>query len=116
MDAAESSEQLSSLRLEDSAPVALGAASFSNAVDSDEQKAIEAPNPCSSTPAPPSLGSSPGPSVRCFHETTPEAVIYFQIINLGRQLYVWISVGSPKLDNMFFAIQSRVVCGMQPVQ
>jgi len=54
------------------------------------------------------LEASARPSLHCFHETTPEAVIHFQLINLGRQIYIWISVGSPKLDNLYFAIQSKV--------
>lgn len=49
-----------------------------------------------------------GPSVRCFSEVTPDAKLHFQVIDLGRQLYVWVGT-QPKLANMFFAIKSPAV-------
>ncbi len=50
-----------------------------------------------------------GPSPRCFTEVTPEATIHFQVVDLGRQVYVWISSGAPNLSNLSFAIQSSAV-------
>jgi hypothetical protein len=51
--------------------------------------------------------SAPGCSVRCFSETTPsDGRLDFQIIDLGRQLYVWVAVGGAKMANLAFAIQS----------
>lgn len=47
--------------------------------------------------------------VHCFTEQAPDAVIHFQIMDLGQQLYIWIAVGGAKLQNMYLAIQSRTV-------
>lgn len=48
---------------------------------------------------------------RCFVEHAPDATIYGQIIDLGRQLYVWVSVGASgaKLNNLCMAIQTPAV-------
>ncbi|KAF5835809.1 hypothetical protein DUNSADRAFT_6843 [Dunaliella salina] len=44
---------------------------------------------------------------RCFTETAPDATIHCQIIDLGRQVYVWASVGAnTKLNNLYMAIQT----------
>lgn len=47
--------------------------------------------------------------MRCFVESAPDATIYFQVVDLGQQVYVWIAVGGAKLQNMYLAIQSRQV-------
>jgi hypothetical protein len=52
-----------------------------------------------------------GPSPKCFSENFPEGTIHFQVLDLGRQVFVWLSVGSPKLSNMFLAIDSPQVRG-----
>lgn len=55
-------------------------------------------------------------SIRCFSEVTPaDGRLDFQIIDLGRQVYVWVAVGGAKLSNLCFSIQSptqasRPVC------
>ena len=47
---------------------------------------------------------------RCFVEQAPDATLYFQIIDLGRQLYVWASVGpGAKLKHLCMAIQAPAV-------
>lgn len=48
--------------------------------------------------------------VHCFTERAPDAVIHFQLIDLGQQLYIWVGVGGAKLQNMYLAIQSKQVC------
>ena len=53
-------------------------------------------------------GERPPLQTRCFSHATPEATLHFQIVDLGRQVYVWIGVGEPKLPNLYFAIQARV--------
>lgn len=50
-----------------------------------------------------------GTSSRCFTEVTPEAAIHFQVVDLGRQIYVWIGVGTAKLGELYFAIKSAAV-------
>ncbi|KIZ02786.1 hypothetical protein MNEG_5168, partial [Monoraphidium neglectum] len=46
-------------------------------------------------------------SVRCFSEVTPsDGRLDFQIIDLGRQLYVWVAVGGAKMSNLSFSIQA----------
>lgn len=47
--------------------------------------------------------------MRCFTEVAPDATIHFQILDLGQQLYVWVAVGGAKLQNLYLAIQSRLV-------
>lgn len=44
---------------------------------------------------------------RCFSLETDSAILHFQIIDLGQQLYVWLSSGDAKLSNMSLAINSR---------
>ena len=46
---------------------------------------------------------------RCFTEPGPDGVVHFQIINLRRQLYVWLSAGSAQLGNLCMATQTRMV-------
>ncbi|KAF6263446.1 hypothetical protein COO60DRAFT_1489739 [Scenedesmus sp. NREL 46B-D3] len=52
--------------------------------------------------------ATPKANVRCFTEAAPDATLYFQIIDLGQQLYVWVSVGGAKFQNLYLAIQSRM--------
>ena len=66
------------------------------------------------THAPGASGAEPGTScasgsctVRCFSEVTPsDGRLDFQIVDLGRQLYVWVAVGGAKLSSMCFSIQA----------
>eukprot|EP00195_Chlamydomonas_chlamydogama_P006140 CAMPEP_0202890320 /NCGR_PEP_ID=MMETSP1392-20130828/772_1 /ASSEMBLY_ACC=CAM_ASM_000868 /TAXON_ID=225041 /ORGANISM="Chlamydomonas chlamydogama, Strain SAG 11-48b" /LENGTH=158 /DNA_ID=CAMNT_0049573869 /DNA_START=48 /DNA_END=523 /DNA_ORIENTATION=+ len=44
---------------------------------------------------------------RCFMEETQEAVLYFQIMDLGRQLYVWVATGGAKWNNLHLAFPSK---------
>lgn len=46
---------------------------------------------------------------RCFCESGPDGAVYFQIVNLRRQLYVWLSAGSAQLGNLCMATQTRMV-------
>lgn len=46
---------------------------------------------------------------RCFSESGPDGAVYFQIVNLRRQLYVWLSAGSAQLGNLCMATQTRMV-------
>lgn len=49
----------------------------------------------------------PGARVRCFSEVTPsDGRLDFQVIHLGRQLYVWVAVGGAKMANLCFSIAS----------
>jgi hypothetical protein len=63
--------------------------------------------------APPAAAAAvavaPKASIRCFTEAAPDATLYFQIIDLGQQVYVWVSVGGSKFQNLYLAIQSRMV-------
>lgn len=45
----------------------------------------------------------------CFSESGPDGAVHFQIVNLGRQLYVWLSAGSTQLGNLSMATQTRMV-------
>jgi hypothetical protein len=51
-------------------------------------------------------------NIRCFTEAAPDATLFFQIIDLGQQVYVWVSVGGAKFQNLYLAIQSRMVSPM----
>ncbi|KAL6749888.1 hypothetical protein V8C86DRAFT_2828868 [Haematococcus lacustris] len=43
---------------------------------------------------------------RCFTECLPEATVHFQLIDMGRQLYIWAGVGRPSLSAMCMAIKT----------
>lgn len=45
---------------------------------------------------------------RCFSEAGPDGVVHFQIVDLRRQLFVWVSVGSADLGNLCMATQTRM--------
>eukprot|EP00879_Flechtneria_rotunda_P029441 GHRR01031848.1.p1 GENE.GHRR01031848.1~~GHRR01031848.1.p1 ORF type:complete len:139 (+),score=29.04 GHRR01031848.1:155-571(+) len=47
--------------------------------------------------------------IHCYTEVAPDAVIYFQIIDLGQQLYIWVATGGATFQNLYLAIQSRLV-------
>ncbi|WIA36886.1 hypothetical protein OEZ86_008134 [Tetradesmus obliquus] len=47
-------------------------------------------------------------NIRCFTEAAPDATLFFQVIDLGQQVYVWVSVGGAKFSNLYLAIQSRM--------
>lgn len=47
--------------------------------------------------------------MRCFTEDAPDATMHFQIMDLGQQIFVWVAVGGAKLQNMYLAIQSKLV-------
>lgn len=64
-----------------------------------------APTPSTiATPVPaPALAAA----VRCFSEVTPsDGRLDFQVIDLGRQVYVWVAAGGAKLGSLCFSIQS----------
>lgn len=44
-----------------------------------------------------------------FTETTPDATLHFQILDIGRQIYVWMSTGTPSLSQLAFGIQTQAV-------
>jgi hypothetical protein len=51
-------------------------------------------------------------AVRCFSEVTPsDGRLDFQIIDLGRQVYVWVAAGGAKLRNLSFAIAAPAAGG-----
>ena len=48
--------------------------------------------------------------MRCFSEHTPESTIHFQVVDLGRQVYVWVGDGGPpKLGNLYTALKGPAV-------
>ncbi|KAG2426573.1 hypothetical protein HXX76_012891 [Chlamydomonas incerta] len=49
---------------------------------------------------------SPSARQRNFSITTHDAVLHFQILDLGRQYFVWVSAVGPKLGNLTLAIKS----------
>ena len=117
MDTTETNQQLENLKLDESGEPGGSAANAGPSAAQPEGQLLPGPSGLSSSSSALTNGEgSARPSVHCFHESTPEAVIHFQIISLGRQLYIWISVGSPKLDNLYFAIQSKVVGQMSAMQ
>lgn len=65
--------------------------------------------------------SSPEPEQACgfsqrtFTLDSHEATIHFQIVDLGRQYYVWISASGPKMSNLYLAIKTPAVGGMHGV-
>lgn len=50
-----------------------------------------------------------GISQRCFSMDAQESTLHFQIVDLGRQYYVWISAGGAKMSNLYLAIQTPAV-------
>lgn len=54
--------------------------------------------------------------MRCFSEAAPDATVHCQIIDLGQQIFVWMAVGGAKLQNMYLAIQNRLVCTPRPTR
>jgi hypothetical protein len=58
----------------------------------------------------PSSPEACGISQRCLEvEANDGAVLHLQIVDLGRQYYVWVSVGGAKMSNMYLAIQTPTV-------
>lgn len=45
---------------------------------------------------------------RTFTQLTGETTLLYQIIDLGRQYYIWIAAGSAKQGNLFYGIQLPV--------
>lgn len=48
---------------------------------------------------------------RNFSMQSPDALLHFQILDLGRQYFIWVSAVGPKLDNLTLAIQTPSVRG-----
>lgn len=46
---------------------------------------------------------------RCFTASSGESTLHFQVIDLGRQYYVWVSAVGPKLGNLYLAINTPTV-------
>ncbi|KAI8474400.1 MAG: hypothetical protein J3K34DRAFT_130669 [Monoraphidium minutum] len=66
-----------------------------------------APDAAAGAAAGAGAAAAPGCSVRCFSEVTPsDGRLDFQIIDLGRQLYVWVAAGGAKFGNLSFSIQT----------
>lgn len=56
----------------------------------------------------PSSASLQGPSGllhRCFSEQTNDLLIHYQILDVGRQLYIWVSAGAKTQDHLHAAIR-----------
>ena len=67
-----------------------------------------------------SAGDGPSPSSsssstrqRCFVESCGDVSVSFQVVDLGRQLYVWLAVGGAQMTNMYLGIQTTTVRGQQ---
>eukprot|EP00803_Ostreobium_quekettii_P002480 evm.model.scf_859EXC.3 EVM.evm.TU.scf_859EXC.3 scf_859EXC:26891-27946(+) len=56
---------------------------------------------------------APPGRTRCFSEELDGATVHFQVIDLGRQLYVWVSAAGPKLGNLYAT--GSPDAGMPPV-
>lgn len=54
-------------------------------------------------------GPVQGIQQRCFSEAGPDCVVHFQIVQLRRQLFVWLSVGSAALGTLCLASRTRMV-------
>lgn len=77
----------------------------------EEQQAP--PKAAAAAPPPP---TRPPPRVRTFSERTPDgaAVLHYQLVDLGAQLYVWVGgggAGAPTVPNLHFAIQQQQRAG-----
>lgn len=46
---------------------------------------------------------------RCFSEKILDVSVHFQIVHLGRQLFIWIGADSTDLGNMYLAGNTRQV-------
>jgi hypothetical protein len=44
-----------------------------------------------------------------FSVALADATLHFQILDIGRQLYVWMSTGAPNLTQLAFGIQTAAV-------
>ncbi|GLC42174.1 hypothetical protein PLESTB_000638600 [Pleodorina starrii] len=68
----------------------------------------EESNPTPSTSFPTCTSPCVAPTVRQrnFVTQTHDAVLHFQILDLGRQYYVWVSAVGPKLGNLYLAIKT----------
>jgi hypothetical protein len=77
----------------------------------DNNDTASAPSTSQSTPPTPTPTTRPPPTIRAFSERAPDdsAVLHYQLVDLGKQLYVWIGgggAGLPTVPNLHFAIQS----------
>jgi hypothetical protein len=74
--------------------------------------------PSTSQPTTTTTTTRPPPTIRAFSERAPDgaggsdgAVVHYQLVDLGKQLYVWIGgagAGLPTVPNLHFAIQSSL--------
>lgn len=45
----------------------------------------------------------------CFSRTSGESTINYQILDIGRQLYIWVSIGNAAaLDNLVLAVPTKI--------
>ncbi len=44
-----------------------------------------------------------------FSEQVDSTVINFQVLDLDRQFFVWVSASGPRLSNLYLAVQTRSV-------
>jgi len=49
------------------------------------------------------------PQLKCrqFTERIPDGIVYFQILELDSQLYIWMSAQGPKMDNLSVAMPQK---------
>lgn len=72
----------------------------------DDGPSTSQPEPATSVHAP---KTDPTTRMRTFVQQTPsDAPIYFQIIDLGRQYYVWIATGGARFQELHLAIQTSL--------
>jgi len=55
--------------------------------------------------------ASTGAVQHCFSEEILDVTVHFQVMDLGRQLYVWVGTGEAKMGSMCFASPSDLQRG-----
>ena len=54
--------------------------------------------------------AAPAPlSQHCFTAALNDVPVHFQVVQLERQLYIWVGVGAPRLGALVMAVPTRLV-------
>ncbi|EIE23820.1 hypothetical protein COCSUDRAFT_83695 [Coccomyxa subellipsoidea C-169] len=69
-----------------------------------------------SEPPPPQAGAAAAALMQhCFSEELLDSTVHFQVMDLGRQLYIWVGTSAAQMGSLCFASPIGAARGMPPV-